>query len=321
MGLFTLCVAAALVVIQCTTLLLQRPQTTWSFSLVSAHPDASEWEASLQALLHNGSWGGETPALICMQTLVNESSATARASYAASCLLRTHSPASIAPVLDAWNPHLILLALCCMQCLLALGQIMDLADGPHVSLVGAGCALTGVLLAAAIVQGVHAADLVRYPTVIAIALVWLNGAYYVFVSSQGESPRMAFHVRAVAAPLSVLCTAIFGTRLWSDNLLHIVLLAVAINNTRTAQGRSEFLVLVQKSITLGLPALVIALAVCGTGVYDAWRYILILTGSTGLLPLFVWGLASSERPKSLVGISLMANNAALLGVVALLANF
>ena len=44
MGAFTFGVASALVVFQCTLVLLQLEQSTWSFSLAIAHPDASKWE-------------------------------------------------------------------------------------------------------------------------------------------------------------------------------------------------------------------------------------------------------------------------------------
>ena len=62
-----------------------------------------------------------------------------------------------------------------------------------------------------------------------------------------------------------------------------------------------------------------------TGVFDAWRYVLIWIGSVGLLPLTISMLMPElsievKAHHSLGGMELMANNAALLGVLVLLAN-
>ena len=372
MGAFTFGVSAALVVFQCTLVLLQLEPSTWSFSLVFARPDAAEWAAELSALLgadgstsknhnNNGTLGNQsvpttnnnntahhltgnqtlqltvqqTSALTCLRAIVNASPDT-RSASAASCILRTHTPSEVTPVLAPFNPHLLLLSLACLQCLMAFGRMYrrwregedkrpSLSDHYYISVEGVGLVLTAITVAATIVQGVHDAELVRYPTLMALALNWLLGLWYTHAPEGG-----CFHSALVAAPLSVLCGMLFGPRLWPDVLQHYVLLIAAIQMALLIPRRDEEEEAsearpLMRAVALLLLLLPIGDAVWNTGPFDAWRYILILIGAVGLLPLLLSLLVPElslevKAHHTLAGLELMANNAALLGVLVLLAN-
>ena len=146
MGAFTFGVSAVLVAFQCTLVLLQLDQTTWSFSLVIARPDAAEWAPELSALLRGGvlpppllpprannnnittdknntktnngtalQWVQrnttttnatavgdsllqltmqQTSSLTCLRAAIVNASPDTRSAFAASCILRTHTPAN-----------------------------------------------------------------------------------------------------------------------------------------------------------------------------------------------------------------------------------
>ena len=364
MGAFTFGVAAALVVFQCTLVLLQRDQSTWSFSLTNARPDASEWAPELKALglsnegapNHSNTTNRssqplnfsalmvpdlndtrlllltvqQTSSLTCLRAIVN-ASPDMRSGFAASCILRTHTPAEVTPVLEPFNPHLILLSLTCLQCLMAFGRMYlhrregedkrpSVNAGPYISIEGVAAVLTAILLASAIVQGVHAPELVRYPTLLVLVLNWLLGAWYV-----RDPEGQGFHSASVAAPLSVLCSMLFGPRLWPDILQHYVLLIAAIYMALLMRKANEDARPVMRAVVLLLLFVSLGDAVWNTGVFDAWRYVLIWIGSVGLLPLTISMLMPElsievKAHHSLGGMELMANNAALLGVLVLLAN-
>jgi hypothetical protein len=380
MGAFTFGVSAALVVFQCTLLLLQLKQSTWSFSLVFARPNAAEWGPELSALLletathtNNNNRTAALPGAIANMTTNNKNNRSAvttafesgnqtiqltvqhtgaltclraalNASHraptsAASCILRTHTPSEVTPVLAPFNAHLLLLSLACLQCLMTFGRMYRRqregdekrwADAPpyYISIEGVGLVLTAITVAATVVQGVHDADLVQYPTLITLVLNWLLGVWYT------RTPEGAcFHSGLVAAPLSVLCSMLFGPRLWPDVLQHYVLLLAAIQmalwilprrSDEPEPNDADARPLI-RAVALVLLLLPLCDAVWNTGPFDAWRYILILIGSVGLLPLFLSLLMPEmslevKAHHTLAGLELMANNAALLGVLVLLAN-
>ena len=286
MGFFSLCVAVTIVVLQSTTILLQRSQSGWTFHLV---------EASL-----------------------NDTT-------------RERERASLSPVLAPWNPHLLLLALCCLQCLFALGRVNQRHRESAVSLAGAGAVLTIVLLAAAILQGVHSSDLVHYPTMLVVGALWLHGLWFVTDATaavDSSDPYTLFHnyTRAVAVPLAVLTGMIFGTRVWADALTHWVLLQIAATVGWMQLSSSQPPLLLRRVVAVLFLLLPTGLAATSTGHDDAWRYIAILAGSTGLLPLLAVSTVmqpspASPPPNAIAGYVLLANNAALIALVATLANF
>jgi hypothetical protein len=381
MGLFTFCVSATLVILQATTILLDRPESAWTFNLVHVSMDVHEWKPSLDRILSSGdpllspeesSDGGsgaganrtlliakQAGPLLCLQAVserllqgsksqnagsVNASDPVAilhRARLAYGCILHSPPPRAPSEVLDAFNPHLLLLTLCCMQLMVALGRIdyaHDHAPTPasimlmalNIPLYSAGVALCLLLLAACAVQGVHDASLLRYPTLLVIALYVAMGAVYALAVPQ-HNPDFAweliFHLQAVAVPTAVLAFAVYGTRQWTDLFCYILVLCAAVNLLwLQLQADEHAPVLVVRLVILGLLATVLHTVHVSFGPYDDWRYVATFIACIGLAPLFLLSVVPGTRPetwshsggpggsrsvKAYHALSLTASNAAL----------
>ena len=146
MGVFTFCVAATLVAVQTTVILLGRVEDSWSFQLVHAAPDSERWRPQLEQLLPQLIDSSRRPptqtntsdttttvrieammatappaAVVCLQGLLLRSSSSDEwAAY--QCLVHGHTPRLASAVLAPWNPHLLVLVLCGMQALLAFAR-------------------------------------------------------------------------------------------------------------------------------------------------------------------------------------------------------
>jgi hypothetical protein len=378
MGLFTFCVAASLVILQATTILLDRPESAWTFNLVHASMDAHEWKPSLDRILVSGdprlspeeeAEGATTNRtlliakqagpLLCLQAVSarllqrassnnnssssnNVSDLVHRARLAYGCILHSPPPRAPSEVLDAFNPHLLLLTLCCMQLMVALGRIdyaHDHAPTPasimlmalNIPLYSAGVALCLLLVAACAVQAVHDATLLRYPTLLIITLYVAMGAVYALAVPQHNPDfrwELIFHLQAVAVPTAVLAFAVYGTRQWIDLFCYILVLCAAVNLLwLQLQAEEHAPVLVARLLSLGLLATVLHAVHTSFGPYDDWRYVTTFIACIGLAPLPLLSVvpritAPSPRlygsggggwhsVKAYHGLSLTASNAAL----------
>ena len=320
MGFFTLCVAVTLVVLQSTAILLQRSQSTWGFRLMqlsAASSSSGLGNATLTILFNNNNNNNNNQ----RRTLITTGDASSSVS---------EDPSALAP----FNPHLIVLALCCLQCLFAMARVNFSQEAHPLSTGGTGVALSVVLIAAAVVQGVHnSTDLTNYTTMIFIAWLWLCGVYLVAAGDAWSHAYLFFaYTATVATPLASLAAALYGTRMWADALSHWVLLDVAsaagwMQLVLTDVPQKQLLRVITLLFTL-LPTLT---AMTATGPYDQWRYVAIFAGSLGLLPLLAASTLlppveednnNSKPPyRTWAGYVLIANNAALMSIVATLANF
>jgi hypothetical protein len=102
MGGFILGSSVALVLLQATLLLIDRSQTSWSFGLIQKRNSA------------------QAPALDMQRCLSSNTSSAAPAPRLPHCILWFHTAQQLDPVLTQWNPHLILLALACVHCIVTL---------------------------------------------------------------------------------------------------------------------------------------------------------------------------------------------------------
>jgi len=303
MGVFTLCVSVVLVVLQATVILLGRPESAWSFSLVRATP--------------NGTLAVSTTT-----------------------------------VLPPWNPHLLLLALCGIQTIVALARRQAPAHAPieedamgvdNVPLGLTAGALLAVLVSCLVVHALRDTALVQYPTMLALlalilAAVWYMWQHAAFWRLEEETHKedvsgfwawaLAFHMQAVGVPLAGLALALFGSRQWSDLATFFVLLSAAVNlvwlQLRGGGSRSR-----SRRLTLLIVAALIAVLVsfclyighAQFGPDDTWRYVMTLMASAGLaVPAYLVCVAvpangDGVRERGYHSLSLMACNAALLSLV------
>jgi hypothetical protein len=103
MGAFIVGSAALLVLLQATLLLMDREQTSWTFSLVQKS--------------RNSTAAPSLDQLRCLSRQPQNSTAITTDHH---CYLWYHTAQQLDPVLTQWNPHLILLAIACVHCVIAL---------------------------------------------------------------------------------------------------------------------------------------------------------------------------------------------------------
>ena len=108
MGFFIVGSAVTLVILQTTLLLLDREQTSWTFSLIEKQNAHDVHTLDMQTCIEKqtNNWDNHS----------SHSSTT----NTAHCLLWYHTSQQITPVLTQWNPHLILLCIACIHCIIAL---------------------------------------------------------------------------------------------------------------------------------------------------------------------------------------------------------
>ena len=359
MGFFTLCVSGALVVLQATLLLTSQGTTQWTFRLARAVPDAEHWQRTLDALLPlldasrttNGTGGAMLLDLDMAiagnsssewMTLCLRASIGAPSSKAYACMQRGAPRVMQDAALDAFNPHLLLLALCCVQALLCCArarhhyalkhveayeeeeeaQGLKTKDGVVMHRIPLPCLavlLLAVFVACLAVQAAHSDELVRYPTLVLVILWWLTLAWF---STQFDAHHLGddetwgfvFHQQTVVVPLAVLALAVFGSRQWPTvfaNWIHLNACASLLWMSLV------FHTWPLRVLLVGLVALFLASAHTQFGAFDTWRYASTYMACVGLLPLLLGGVQSTAMfgLHRLHSLSLMAANAALLSLI------
>ena len=121
MGGFIISSTVALVLLQSTLLLLDREQTSWTFTLMQKTNAPDMYTLDMQACLRlhspNSSSGNSSDS-----THYN----SAPQATETHCFLWFHTSQQIEPVLAQWNPHLILLAIACIHCIISLYAVPKL---------------------------------------------------------------------------------------------------------------------------------------------------------------------------------------------------
>jgi len=112
MGIFIVGSAVILVIFQATLLLLDREQTSWTFSLIQK---CNDLEYSKQSAIPNCLH----PNSIASSHTKNDTESHVN-SYCFLWYPHTSKEILLKPILTQWNPHLILLAIACVHCIIAL---------------------------------------------------------------------------------------------------------------------------------------------------------------------------------------------------------
>jgi hypothetical protein len=288
--------------------------------------------------------GKRSGILVCLQAAPQQThpnlrreeaeEASSYAHRAYQCILRAHTPHLGVAVLDLFNPHLALLALCCHQCLICLGRFeyrraQKNAAGEAASafrripLWASGLVLLLLLISACAVQVVHAPELLQYPTVVFLLLWCALGGFYALTHAPDDPEdaawELAFQLQTVAVPLALLAYAAFGPRLWADLVAHACLLSAAVNLLwlQLHQGTPVWLA---RLLVVGLTALSLHGALLQFGPFDTWRYAVTLMACLGLVPLLLLSLTGADPVSAGLqqryhSLSLMASNAALVCLV------
>ena len=373
MGQFVVAFCFIIVILQATSLLLERPASTWSFWLVSAFPNTLTY---LQTTGTNNTttgaagyvWKGvdimfKTPtppptttfnqlnglsvwwsAPSAQQIACLTTRPTTALQLPIHCILRAHSTQFINPALRPWNPHIILLTLCCIQLVICISktqhsreQKQDMGSIPkdrnlHVPLGYALGLLTLLIMIILILTGLNNSSLVEYTTILTITVLLLWCAWYCwdfneFADNGDWSLNM--HMQLVSVPLAVLSIATMGARLWTDVLTHHVLLSAATNCLWLQNNLAyPWAAQLSRIATILLPSVSLGLAHMQWGSTDDWKYAVALMGCAGLLPLFIFTIlvnssekATSRNDKIRLRMAHLCTAAALLSLVVNLAVF
>ena len=304
-------VAACLVVLQATSDFMGRGG--WTFLMAMATPEAASWQSAM-SLIHAvnrpmflppvNSWfitykktddnttSSSSSSTTTTTTMVSDESLIyclqstyMRAGY---CLQHAHTPHSAEQAMQAWNPHVMLLALACLHLHITLGTYAPLYTAPL---------LLALVIVAAVIEGLRDSAFMQYPTIVTLVLVTLAGAWFSFMLSfhaDDRRWRMAAHLQLVSVPLAVLGISVAGGRLWSDALSYFVLFSAAVN-CLWMQGtlRGTLPLGLCRAFTIGLTVVPLRISNDGFGVYDTWRYVVAYVACAGLAPLVLLSLFPS----------------------------
>ena len=339
MGQFVVAFSFIIVILQATTILLQRPTSTWSFYLTQAVPNTAQFA------LENRTWLFLNQKTTNDTLLLTENQRQCLLSNTTdACLQHTHAPRHIQTIWQPWNPHAILLMLCCMQLLVCISKTQynretkqQQKEAEKASIhfpVNYGTVIIAILmLVVLLLSGLKHSDLVQYPTILVIVVLLALILWYAWTFDEyveDAAWNLVFHMLAISVPVAVLSIATMGTRLSIDVLTHLVLLTAAglslwLQNAAADFGHPWSLQIV-RFITIMLPTLSLTLAHIQRGAADNWRYAVALMGCAGLLPLYVFSiiLADAEEKRNdklKIRMAYLCTGGALLSLVVNLAMF
>jgi hypothetical protein len=263
------------------------------------------------------------------------------------CMFNKHSNESIFPVLEPWNPHLILLTICCINSIICISkthilpsnyietEVADLKPKRMIIPLGYAVGVSFLLIfIIAVLEGIKNTDLVQYPTMIVVAV--LLGLSLLFIKNFATKGHdiiwgIASHLQLVGVPLAVLAISTMGARMWTDVLGHFVILHAAVyslwlqSNTKNPTGQR-----LCHLLTIFLPLLSLYLAHIQWGKNDNWRYVIGSMACGGIAPFFIITIlfhasptnsGQREAEKLFYKISTLCSSAALLSLVVNLALF
>jgi hypothetical protein len=365
MGLFVVIFSIAVVIIQATSMLLGRSAHDWSFSLLESTPNTTSLtelqmlfltlsplyseinqtvidkthNSTLQLYLAGASDSVKTQASCIQRAWQYLQPPLEIPTY---CMFNRHPNQAILPILQPWNPHLILLTICCIHSVFCISMThQSLKDRstqnpPKRLIIPLSYATTIYILLIgiiAIMQGLNNSDLVQYPTIIMmITLIAFCILFVVRFPSHDHDFTWGIsnHLQIVAVPLAVLAISTMGVRIWNYVLGHTVILSAAVNCLwLQCKTRHNVAQRICHMLTILLPSLSLYLAHIQWGQYDDWRYVIGSMACASLAPfylitiLFHTGvdMEKQKTEKFFNKISLLCSSAAILSLVVNLALF
>ena len=265
------------------------------------------------------------------------------------CTFNRHISQTISPILEPVNPHLILLTICCIHSIFCISRThiehQDRVDSGQnaaraTMIIPLGYAMfiyAALIVIVTIVEGLKDVNLVKYPTIVIVALLLGFCTLYVIRFSTHSKDivwGVATHLQLVAVPLAILAISAMGVRLWSDILGHIELLNATVYcmwlqcNVQNVASRR-----ICHALTFFLPLITLYIAHIQWGQYDDWRYVIGTMACGGLAPFqlftFLFHVTSQKgsdadkrsTEKLFNQVSIMCSGAAILSLVVNLAIF
>lgn len=254
-------VSLAVALIQSIMVLLGRNAGQWTFYLLDQSPILIQ-QSVLDAIFTTRTphqpepnWGAVMNMSSAMPVAQCVSSAWNRGDTVTpkGCLLRTHSAQSVTTVMDAFNPHLILMALAWGNAIFALCESLVrnhnlLRNWKYGKTIVASFVVVLTVVVDMLCQYVISKDddsVLRYPTILAQLLILLPCVYYAYKTDMiatGTDPqsnhhslkltavwKVAMHQQFISVPLVVTMFAAMGMRLWPILLSQLLTMCVAVN--------------------------------------------------------------------------------------------
>jgi hypothetical protein len=306
-------VAVSIALFQSVLVMLGRNASQWTFSLINQQPVISN-RSVLDGIFTQRvptsvepNWGEvmnvslSSPVAQCMKHAWQRGEQT----MPLGCVLRTHTSQSVTTVMDAVNPHLIILAIAWSNAIFAISQ--SLVKYPHVLKRWAYAktmAAVGVLVLVAVIDAVcmyvtsnHIDAVLRYPSILVQLLVVLPSVYFAFKLDRLTDHhhlratvawKLSMHQQVICVPLVVTMFAAMGVRLWSTILAEALLLSVAVNILWALQMR-----LCERTIGIALSVMIPIGTVLGclrssvAGPLAGWREVTAAISVFALLPFIL----------------------------------
>lgn len=328
MGVYTAYFSGALVILQTTLLLLNRAPQQWAFSLVQHQRVRPDWAPIERAFadwpqhhdhLVNLTADRQPPLRRCLLEAWDAQPPRQPAGCRESWPDGGAVPIT-EPVLAAFNPHIIVLAVACMHFLICLSgakrkhhqqQQQQHGDGHKpegmtitslwdirlyklVRIVSHTTALTLlaiIVLVVAVLSGIHDAELTRYPTIITVVLLFAGGSVYAYrfdYEREDLDWTLAFHMQIVGVPLTVVVMAAMGVRFWIYPITHCFFLIAAVNCMwiQFAPATDPFARQIARFATVAFPTFTLCATQQEWGT-DSWEHVVTLMAAASLAPLFI----------------------------------
>ena len=255
-------IAAAIALIQTILVLLGRNASQWTFYLIDQSPIPVN-KPVLAPYFENRAthttepnWGvlmnmsSVLPVVVCVRTAWQR----AETATPMGCLLRAHTMQKTTSVMEALNPHLILMAVAWGNCIFGMCETMSrpmswFSGWKYVrTMIAIGIAVLVLVIdvVCRYVLNSDSADVLQYPTIFVQLLVILPCIYFAFKSdalgveghhTQNEhyhhqvvsAWKVAMHQQLIAVPLVITMIASMGMRLWTTVVCQTIFLSVAVN--------------------------------------------------------------------------------------------
>ena len=330
-----LVVATALctLLLQVVLVSLHRESTTWTFALVQRTERGADWEKMDKLFVQRAPNDTLPPDALqglqpSLQSCVQDAWRTYRPHVPVQCLLRGHNGFEIQGIMAAFNPHLLLLALCSVHAVFCVRR----AFPDHVQRLCAFAAALGALnVGLGLLHTTYTgSDGFHYPTVTSILLCFAACFYYLYTAPESakEDPywEVVMELQVVGAPLVALVFAAMGVRIAEDALYHLVSLVVACNSLwlqRVAAKRplTKFLCAL---VVLGLPTsslLLMRHELQADQNAELWHPMVAQMAFVAMVPLYVLSLSRSNTLKFPLHLTQLCLGAALLVTIFNLAMF
>ena len=331
--------AVAMLLTQVVLLCLQREANTWTFSLVTravAEP-ATAWTAiDTLFVQHNRALDSSNNTLPSnvredlspeVASCLQDAWRTYRAHVPVHCAVRVHNGFKLREVLAAFNPHLLLLSLCCVHVTCCLRRSMPESKNVMRGIILAmGCLSVGMGL----YQNSQTSNGFQYPTIVGMLLCFAVCFYYVQMAPADakEDPywEIVFHLQAVGAPLVTLVFAAMGVRFWDDALYHLFSLLAACNCLwlQRVAVKTELSKILCAVVTIGLTTsslLLMRHQLQADANVEQWQPMVAHMSLVVVVPLYVMAWTRANVPKFPLHLTQLCVSAALLATIFNLAMF